>query len=455
MFFSVLGLAAAGRSPTGRSRYATLAGVAAAVAMLFKVVFAPIFIALLLVTVAAVVAVERAERSRAGYAAVLRLCLPYGLGVTAVWASCLALFVALGAADAMLWTVFAYPIEALAYVEPAPLKRLIIMLGTFVGDFAPWLTFVVLAVPLLWKHGATLIARLLWTWLMMGIAVIIGQRTSWWYYHSMLLLAPIGGLAAFGVDRAVSFLRGRARLMPAMAIASVLVLPAAASIADPLISTANLLFPSLVLGAKPIESFKSTIENYAEVSKAAAFVRDQPRPGPVMVFETPLIDLLSGREQAIPIHGFIWGWVLRCQHEQSTEMLNAVPPPFVFVGSRYEELVRLRTPGLIELLAKRYRIAWESPLGRWYALDEPSDLLGVNPGCPTEGGPHPLADSSPPSSVGNRICARYARSSAAVRSLAAEADNRTDQALNCSAHAASPASQCAPMRTSVRGNGCN
>jgi hypothetical protein len=311
MFLSVLGLAAAGRSPTGRSRYAGLAGVAAAVAMLFKVVFAPIFIGLLLMTVAAVVAVERAKRSRAVYAAVLRLCLPYAFGVAAVWASCLALFVALGAADAMLWTVFAYPIEALAYLEPAPLKRLVTMFGTFVGDFAPWLTFVVLALPLLWRRGATLMARLLWTWLMIGIVVIIGQRTSWWYYHLMLLLAPIGGLAAFGVDRAVSFLRGRARLMPAMAIASVLVLPAAASIADPLISTANLLFPSLVLGAKPIESFKSTVENYAEVSKAAAFVRDQPRPGPVMVFETPLIDLLSGREQAIPIHGFIWGWVLQ------------------------------------------------------------------------------------------------------------------------------------------------
>ena len=31
----------------------------------------------------------------------------------------------------MLWTVFVYPIEALAYVEPAPFKRLVIMLGTF------------------------------------------------------------------------------------------------------------------------------------------------------------------------------------------------------------------------------------------------------------------------------------------------------------------------------------
>jgi hypothetical protein len=324
-FLSVLALAATGRSAARRSGYAALAGVAAEVATLFKVVFAPIFIGLLLVTM---VAVLRAEGSTAIRGAVLRLCLPYALGVAAVWMSCLAVFIALGTADAMLWTVLVYPFEALAAIEHAPLKRLVIMLGTFVGDFAPWLIFLVLALPLLWRQDGPLIVRLLWTWLIVGVAVIIAQRTSWWYYHFMLLLAPIGCLAAFGVDRAVSFLRGRARLAPAMAmgVGCLLVLPAVGSIADPLASTANLLFPSLVLGTKPIESFKNTIENYAEVSKAAAFVRDQPRPGPVMVFETPLIDILSGREQAIPVHGFIWGWVLQRQHEQLTEILNAARP---------------------------------------------------------------------------------------------------------------------------------
>jgi hypothetical protein len=81
------------------------------------------------------------------------------------------------------------------------------------------------------------------------------------------------------------------------------------------------------LGTKPIESFKNAIENYAEVAKAAAFVRDQSRPGPVMVFETPLIDNLSGREQATPLHDFIWHWVPRHQHEKSVAILNATPPP--------------------------------------------------------------------------------------------------------------------------------
>jgi hypothetical protein len=83
-----------------------------------------------------------------------------------------AVFVALGTADAMLWTVFAYPFEALANVEHAPLKRLIIMIGTFVGDFVPWLIFLVLALPLFWRRGGPLIVRLLWTWL------IVVRRSS-------------------------------------------------------------------------------------------------------------------------------------------------------------------------------------------------------------------------------------------------------------------------------------
>jgi hypothetical protein len=373
------------------------------------------------------VAVVRAEGSRASRGAAMRIWLPYALGVAAVWASCLAVFIALGTADAMLWTVFAYPLEALVSIGHAPLKRLVAMLGTFIGDFAPWLIFLASALPLLWRHGAPLTARLLWTWLVIGVAVIVAQRTSWWYYHFMLLLAPIGGLAAFGVDRAVSFLRGRARLAPAMAmgVGCLLVLPAVGSIADPLASTANLIFPSLILGTKPIESFKNTIENYAEVSKAAAFVRDQPRRGPVMVFETPLIDLISGREQAIPIHGFIWGWVLRRQHEQSTEMLNAAPPPFVFVGTRYEELVLLRTPGITELLANRYRIAWQSPLGRWYALaDQPASPAVHSPEGATEHKPDPVTESSRSLvPVGNRDCAPDARSSAEPRAAVAAVGN--------------------------------
>ena len=372
---------------------------------------------------------------------------------------CLAIFVALGTAEAMLWTVFVYPFEALATVEHAPLKRLVIMLGTFVGDFAPWLIFLVLALPLLWRRNGPLIVRLLWTWLIVGVAVVVAQRTSWWYYHFMLLLAPTGGLAAFGIDRSVSFLRGEARLAPAtaMGVGCLLVLPAVGSIADPLASTANLLFPSLVLGTKPIESFKGTIENYAEVSKAAAFVRDQPRSGPVMVFETPLIDILSGREQAIPVHGFIWGWVLRRQYEQSIEILNAAPPAFVFLGSRYEELVLFRTPGIMELLANRYRIAWQSPLGRWYALaDQPDPLAVRSPGGWTEGKPDPIAESSRARRpVGNRDCVPDARSSAEAQIAVAGGGDRSDEVVHCNVHAAAIASGCAPMPSGARRYGCN
>jgi hypothetical protein len=208
------------------------------------------------------------------------------------------------------------------------------------------------------------------------------------------------------------------------------------------------------LGTKPIESFKNTIENYAEVSKAAAFVRDQPRPGPVMVFETPLIDILSGREQAIPVHGFIWGWVLQRQHEQLTEILNAAPPPFVFGGSRYEELVLLRTPGIMELLANRYRIAWQSPLGRWYAL---ADSLAVRPGGWTEGKPDPVAESAvalPP--VGNWDCVPDTRSVAEAQAVMAGVGKRSGKGLlRCNVHAASIASGCAPMLTGAWRYRCN
>jgi hypothetical protein len=59
-------------------------------------------------------------------------------------------------------------------------------------------------------------------------------------------------------------------------------------------------------------------------------------------------------------------------------MFKAVLPPFVFVGSRYEELVSQRTPGIMALLASGYRVVWQSPLGRWYALADPPSSPGIH-----------------------------------------------------------------------------
>jgi hypothetical protein len=210
--------------------------------------------------------------------------------------------------------------------------------------------------------------------------------------------------------------------------------------------------------AKPIESFKNTIENYAEVSKAAAFVRDQPRPGPVMVFETPLIDNLSGREQATPVHGFIWHWVPRRQHEKSVAILNATPPPFVFVGSRYEELVRLRTPAVMELLAERYRIAWQSPFGRWYELADQQDSPGVHdPGSRTEGKRDPGVESflalQP---IGNRVSLPDARSSAEAQAVMAGVGDEPARVAHRNVRAGGIGFGCATDSvTDSRRQGCN
>jgi len=365
----VLALARAAHPASARARYAALAGIAAALTTVFKVIFAPIFIALVLVTS---VAVLRRDWRRFFPEVVVRLWLPFSVGVALVWAVVFAAFAAQGTAEAMLWTLFGYPREALTSMEYAPLKRMLINLRMVFGAFAPWLIFVVLALPLLWRRGGPLIVRLMVTWLVAGFLVIVLQRTSWWFYHFMLLLTPIGVLATFGIDRATTFVRRRADLSPvqAMGIGCLLVLPAAGSLVGPLAETATWLAPVLS-GEKPVESFKEKFENYAEISAAAAFVRDQQAAGPVMVFESPLVNLLSGRENATPIHGFNWSWILPRQYDETLSSLQASPPPFVFVGTHYEERVRRLSPGVFDLLADRYRLAWESPFGRWYALTNP------------------------------------------------------------------------------------
>lgn len=375
IFLAVLALAAAVRSSNVRPRYALLAGIAAATATVFKVIFALIFIAMMVV---ATITLLRTHGMRAMGRVVMRLWLPFTAGVTLVWAAVTAVFVVSGTADVMLWTIFGFPLAALGSIDQAPFKQLIINARLFFGHFAPWLIFVAVCLPLLWRRNSSLFFRLLWTWLIVGTLVVLLQKTSWWYYHCMLLIVPIGCFAAIGIDRIVSFLRVRGKLstMMAMTVSCLLVVPAVGSFADPIGAKANLLFPPLVLHTKSIDSFKATFKDYPEVSAAASFVRDQPAQGPVMVFETPLINLLSGRKQATPIPGFIWGWILPRHYQQTTQQLIASPPPFVFVGHYYEERVRRLAPGVIDLLDRSYRVVWSSPFGRWYALQKPRTADG-------------------------------------------------------------------------------
>lgn len=191
----------------GESRRAAgffAAGIAAGVATAFKHVLAPIPVAFVLT--ASVVALRRGDMDGSSPMAnrwrrlLLYTWMPFAAGVVLVWGGITLAFWRLGALEPFLATTFLYPLAALGAVPSATLGRLALSVSIFVVAMAPWLIYASWGlVGQLRERGPALFGQMV-VWLVVGTSVILLQKSSWWAYHMLLLYAPVGVLAARGLD---------------------------------------------------------------------------------------------------------------------------------------------------------------------------------------------------------------------------------------------------------------
>jgi hypothetical protein len=344
------------------------AGLAAGITTLFKHVLAPIPVAFL---VAASLALVRRDGKRAVGPLATQLWLPFAAGVLAVWGLTASVFWRLGGFDEFLTTTFLYPLEAMGEVSAAPIGRLVVSWLIFTAALAPWLIYAGLALPRLYHAEEPPLFGRMGVWLAVGLCVLLVQKNAWWTYHTLLLYAPVGVLAARGVD--VLLLRLRQRLgekLPARTLSVLLVLPVAAALAYPAGETARRLTDALWSDGGGMEKYQRAVSaDYANAADAAAFAVENAPPGPIYVFGDSTIHLLTGRPQAIPPHGSSWGFFLPSQWRELPGALRAARPVWIFLEPAQQLVVESRSPETADLLARDYHSVWDTPYGRWYALN--------------------------------------------------------------------------------------
>ena len=354
------------RSRRQRTLGFLVAGIAAGVATGFKHVLAPIPMAFLL---AASIEVLRRGGDRRASRLVLHMWLPFAFGVMLVWGTLGIAFWRLGALDAFLSTTFLYPLGALSDIEAAPFSRLVISFAIFTAAMAPWLLYAALSVPRLASSDEPAIFGRMGVWLATAILVILLQKSSWWTYHMLLLYPPAGVLAARGLDLAVARLRGAAvaPTFPTMTLSLLLVVPVLAALAYPAGETARRLYTSISKHGD-LEKYRRTVSpDYGNAADAVAFLDLNAPPGSIYVFGDPTIHLLSGRSQAIPLQGSGWDFYLPRQWQQLPNDLAATRPVWIFL--ELVNSVARNSPATIALLARDYRVVWDTPYGKWYALN--------------------------------------------------------------------------------------
>ena len=149
-----------------------------------------------------------------------------------------------------------------------------------------------------------------------------------------------------------------------MTLSLLLVVPVLAALGYPAGETARRLYTSFSERGD-LEAYRRTVsQDYANAADAAAFVDLNAPRGSI---GDPTIHLLSGRPQAIPVQGSAWDFYLPSHWQQLPTDLEAARPVWIFMESRSP--VARNSLATIALLARDYRVVWDTPYGRWYALN--------------------------------------------------------------------------------------
>ena len=206
-------------------------------------------------------------------------------------------------------------------------------------------------------------------WITCDAIVIAIQISSWWQYHFLLLIPPIGILATLGLALIVRNLFVSYR----RAIASLAVAGIVAYVAVPLPQGA--IGTILRVGQqRPFESAGSleryriaTNSEYADALDDSAVARQRAAGAAVYVFGDPLIYVDSDAAQAIAMNS--WGIQLftPALWKRTVAELCATRPEYVFVFDRFVSHLQTGDHGTtMALLSRDYARATRTKDGQWY-----------------------------------------------------------------------------------------
>jgi hypothetical protein len=341
-------------------------GLATLVLAVLKIALAPIAAAVIAVTLALRVRWGMLSLGAATVALVTSL-VGFALGAIPV----IGYFAATGAMAEFLWTQFTYPGLALAQVEPASPSRLLASLGWLLKSTAPLLLVAALGAGLaLRRRGspAGLLGAAAVAWLVVSLGMILAQKFSWWAYHMVMPIWPIGLLAALALG-----------LLPASEpIGSIDVRrwsPLVVVVVGGWMAFQTAYFIRKIGWADDWPLSSDAIESRETARALGADPGNVCRT--VYVFGDPIgLQRRTGLRQAIPTHGIFWGAFLPAQAERLPEELRAARPDLVYVDGDQRAFFERRhaaaTSRLDAWLTTDYQVrARDAQGGVWWQRSAP------------------------------------------------------------------------------------
>jgi hypothetical protein len=334
------------------------AGAAGAAAVLLKLFFLPILLA---VWLPALVRRPAAFRAAAALAA----------GFLAPLAAVLLAFAGADALDEAAWTTFVAPARVAAKTSARALLR--------IGESALWFGLFYGPAAVLAVAGARAAVRRrdvlgiqLIAWLAAGALVFLAQAGSWWTYQVQLLGVPCAVLGAWGLDELLERLRGlpagRARRSATMLLAAFLALGSAPALVKTARRVALLARNDWALSESGLAAYRDAVgPGYAQSRREVAFLKEPGAlTGPIVVIGDPTQIHLARRAQAVSIHGWVPWRLLPEQWRRMAREVAAVRPPYVLVEHEFRAMLVRRAPELRRVLDTLYVPLRTTSGGTWY-----------------------------------------------------------------------------------------
>jgi hypothetical protein len=374
LLLSLLFAAAAVRRGSSRPvAWSFASGLSAGFVALFK---APYVVLPLIFWALALVESRRAQKLEIRQT-MRRLALPTVGGLLIPLTATAAYLAQRGALNVAWWTFVVFPRQVAA---ETPLDLQLLREGTvwFARTFSAPLALAAVGVVDRLRRGWDFLTLALVAWIVIGALLIWAQVIGWWSYHYLLLLVPIGLLAAHGAETLVAAARAGGPIYR-RAAASAVLLVLTLLLVSPLwlaVRSVSEFVRARPLPLAPDSARDYQLEHdtaYAYAFRTTSFLRASgSHPGPIYVFASPILYVLSDRPPAISMLATWFDPTSEAWERMAAELM-AASPPYIYVADGAIETLTAENPAIADdaralrsWLERRYRELGTDVGGTWY-----------------------------------------------------------------------------------------
>ena len=251
---------------------------------------------------------------------------------------------------------FKIPASVIGLEDQIDLNRLLSSIKWFIKQMVVLLLLAVIGVFLIPRKESHFFSLIL-AWGVIGLLVILMQKTSWWSYHLQLLYVPIGLFAVLGMDFILHHLllniKPKTQLIKGFLIVTI--------VSFVFFNQLNTLWKSVVSKnfskLNGYDYAKNDSENIVKIIK---------QEDTIFICGNPRMYLLTSHLPELSTNGWILEYYLDYQWEEFYYEFKNKPPTYLFVKNDYDELIQSKNKKLWELIINDYSEYDSVENGKWY-----------------------------------------------------------------------------------------